>query len=211
MMRKMLGPAMLLLAVIAMGSNWIRPVTRPRLQPGIPERPYQTLDPSSPPVPLPVVGVSMGPIPITIAGSTKKTKSYAMDRATLITLHCSISQVAFTIDEDGNWIFNCQADQNPWFSREPSRLPPPEIRDELKVETNHLLRNEFSIRVRCLGNAPVGENLKITGRPVLAEIRLDPFWVQRGVPFPVRKEGQHNGLKTYHPAIDRVEIELSIR
>jgi hypothetical protein len=192
-----------------MGSDWIRPTTRVRCLPGIPERDYKLVEPTLPP---PVQGLSFSGVELVDQATKKKLRTFAMDVKELKILHCSISQVAFTIGEDGSWIFNCQADQNPWFTTQANSLPPARLAGQLRVETNQFLRNEFSVTVRCYGNFLLKETLKSTGKPALATITPKSFWVQRGVPLMVKASGDGVAeLKQNYSLIDRVEFDFSYR
>ena len=211
MKRTVIGLAAAVTLAAGMGSDWIRPTVRPRLQSGLTPRDYKMVEPPAPEAPPTAVGTSLNGVEIVDPGLKKKLKTFALDKTALKSLHCSIAQVAFTFDEDGNWIFNCQADQNPWFTLQANRMQAPGLAGRLNVETNHILRNEFFISVRCIGNSPLKETIKTTGKPALVEIKLPSVWVQRGVPLAVKNQGQNGDLTKFYAVIDRVEFELSFR
>ncbi len=203
------------LAIVAltasMGSDWRRPITWPRPQPGIPERDYKLIEPSATPAPPPVVGTSFNGVEIVDTVKKIKVRTFAMDRLELKALHCSIANASLAIQDNGAWLFSATAQQNPWFTTQPNALPPKKLNGILNVETNYLIRNEFTIKLRCYGNAAVREATKTTGKPLLIEIPLPKVWVQRGVPMVINQQGGHSMLSDYYSLIDRVEFELSVR
>ena len=210
-----------LLAALAvtgsMGSDWARPHTRVPCLPGIPARDYQPQFPLPQPSAL-VQGMSFKGVEIAelagvgIVGRTSvKLRTFAMDQKELRVQHCSISEVAFTIRDNGQWIFNCRADQNPWFTKQPNALPVLSSPRAPTIETNHLLRNEFFVTVRCYGNFPLKEAKKSTGKPALAVIGPISFMVQRGVPFVANVSEARLELQQYYPLIDRIEFDFYYR
>jgi hypothetical protein len=218
--QKAMWLAAALALVPGMGSDWLRPTTRPPCLPGIPDYAYKEVQ-APPPGPeskqgLSFDGVEIGTLlpavaPIGVAQTTVKLRTFAMDKKDITIQHCSVSQLAFTFGADKSWVFNCRADQNPWFTKEPSRLPAPNVAKLLKTETNHLLRNEFKVIVRCYGNFMVKETNNTTGKPALVVIQPDPFMVQRGVPYVAHLQGSDPGFAQYYGLIDRVEFEFSYR
>lgn len=210
MKRRSLAMLAALAVITGVGADWIRPSIRPRFVPGIPKRDYQLIDPGATLTPPTVVGKSLNGVDVMdLVTKQKKLRTFAMDQTTLRSLHCSISHVAFTFDAEGNWILNGQADQNPWFTTQPNAMPPASL--GINVETNHLLRNEFTVTMRCYGNWPQPEANKTTGKPALAEIPVS-FMVQRGIPYSIRMDSKANAdLRKHYEIIDRVEFELSFR
>jgi hypothetical protein len=196
-------------ALGAIGNSDSRPIVRPKLLPGIPARDYKLVEPSAVPEPAAVSASSTRGADLDDPVTKKKLRSFTMDQPLLKSLHCSIAQAVFTIREDGTWTLSCRADQNPWFTREASALPA-RLADRLNFETNHVLRNAFAIRIRCYGSAAQKDAIKAIGRPVLAEIAVPSFWVQRGVPLAVKKDSEQPraDLKDNFALIDRVEFEL---
>jgi hypothetical protein len=134
---------------------------------------------------------------------------FQLDTGVVKVDHCSLAEVAFTIEETGQFKLNFRADQNPWFTKEVRGLPPPT--EHLKLETTFLKRNEFHVRVRCHGYYPVREEMKTTGKPALVVLEPPPFWVQRGVPYMGFIQGVNAGLGQYFNLIERVEIDFYYR
>jgi hypothetical protein len=214
--RKALWLIAALALIPGMGSGWIRPTTRAPCLPGIPMHDYLYV-PASPPGLEVKQGMSFDgielvePSPKAAVPGKVKLRTFAMDKKAITIQHCSISQLAFTFGDDGRWILNCRADQNPWFTKELNSLPPSKLAAALKTETNHLLRNEFTVTVRCYGNFKLRETEKTTGKPALVIIQPPPFWVQRGVPFVGKFQNSEPGFTQYYALIDRVEFEFSYR
>jgi hypothetical protein len=126
---------------------------------------------------------------------------YQLSQSRLQIDHCEISEVALQLYSDGRWILSLRADQN----RRPGEGEPLQFNPQL-----HLKRNQFAVRLRCLGafqNEPT-EAAMAVGRPVLADLQPHPFWVENGQPRYLRA-GDHDGWVEEHFAeIDRVEIEF---
>jgi hypothetical protein len=177
-----------------------------------------------------------------IARSTVKPlarlKYFQFAPTTLAIDHCSISRIAFTIQEDGRWRLTLQADQNPVVetatalttvlpSSNSSQLLPTTSKPSLPIapiralpagtakDTAFLKRNLFVVRVRGLG--AFGEEIaipaqpSILGKPVLFRTPPIEFWVQNGVPYSVVCESHSSDAKTFFDVVDRVEIEFEYR
>ncbi|MDP7019604.1 MAG: hypothetical protein QGG36_27655 [Pirellulaceae bacterium] len=128
---------------------------------------------------------------------------FQLDQARIQIDHCRISSVALQLLDDGQWVLNLRAEQNPPVEDETSTYRP----------RLHLKRNQFVIRLRAL---PVGERsgeaaVRGVGRPVLAAIEPPPFWVEREQPKSVRLTGRDNDVWRVFDMIDRVEFEFYYR
>lgn len=134
-------------------------------------------------------------------------KLFQLDRSRLRINHCSISDVALQLDDQGHWVLSLRADQNPL----------PKGRDpQSRIETRynprlHLKRNEFVVRLRCLGFVQESRAEIHAGRPVLAEINPEPFWVENGQPKYLRVTDCADELRWNLHLIDRVEVEFFYR
>ncbi len=126
---------------------------------------------------------------------------YQLDRSRLQIDHCEISEVALQLYSDGRWILSLRADQN----RRPGVDEPQQFNPQL-----HLKRNQFVVRLRCLGafqNEPT-EAAMAVGRPVLADLQPLPFWVENGRPYYLRAGDCDGWVAEHFAEIDRVEIEF---
>ena len=132
------------------------------------------------------------------------THFYDLDRPKLEIDHCSISGVVLQVRSDGRWVLNLRADQNPL---------PAEGREAEYNPKLHIKRNQFVLRLRCLGNArhAVTPQAAVSGRPVLAVIDVPEFWVERREPRFVRFKGEQVEIKEFFDRIDRVEVEFYYR
>lgn len=129
---------------------------------------------------------------------------YQLDQARLEIDQCEISQVALQLHDDGQWVLSLRADQN----RRPDDPAMAEYNPRL-----HIQRNQFTIRLRCLGafkNEPAAGALA-AGKPVLVELDPKPFWVENGEPRYVRTGGGSPLVANHFADIDRVEVEFFYR
>jgi hypothetical protein len=141
----------------------------------------------------------------TVSVVTKRIRYFQLDRPSLSIDHCSISQVVLQIHDNGFWVLSLKADQNPEGIEQP-------VTPQGNY-TAHLKRNQFVIKLRCLGafeDEPVAEESG-PGRPVLFELGPVDFWVQRGQPYTFWKQGQFHGNANLPEMVDRVEIEFTYR
>lgn len=140
-------------------------------------------------------------LPDYLVGQKRIIKLYQLDRQRLQSDHCSISQVALQLHNDGQWVLSLRGDQNP----KPEDGKPAPFNPTL-----HIKRNEFVVRLRCLGasqNEPAANGIG-AGKPVLVDLAPCSFWVQNGQPRWVRTGGCSETVRTYLSRIDRVEIEF---
>lgn len=213
-------------------------LTRPHYQPGLPVRdyvPYQGLDFAQPTAVVSQIGILLprevrlpDTPPPEQGGPARvfrpRVKYYQLDRAQLTINHCSIGRVAVSLHESGEWIISLRADQNPWMtgprhgvsSSAYERGPVSAIQapiPELERHTNDLRRNQFVVWVRAHGAHPLKENIPEAsgGKPVLFQLRPEPFWVQRGQPYDFWAKGWSEGVRQFFDVIDRMEIEFNYR
>lgn len=138
------------------------------------------------------------------AGRKRTIKLYQLEQAELAIDQCAISDVALQLDNTGHWVLSLRGDQN-------RRVEPPA--EAVFNPWAHIKRNEFVLQLRCLGafrNEPQ-EVAPRAGRPVLAVIEVQPFWVENGQPRYLRIPGYQPEIATYFPLIDRVELEFFYR
>ncbi|MCY2987478.1 MAG: hypothetical protein NTY19_06395 [Planctomycetota bacterium] len=129
---------------------------------------------------------------------------YQLDRDNLLIDQCEISQVALQLHDNGHWVLSLRADQN--------RQPPSDQKAVFNPRL-YIKRNQFVVRLRCLGDAAVksGATLPASGKPVLVELNPAEFWVENGQPRYVRTGGNCTLVRDYFVDIDRVEIEFFYR
>ncbi|HKM56488.1 MAG TPA: hypothetical protein VJY33_23995 [Isosphaeraceae bacterium] len=228
---------------------------KPKQLCGIPPADYQP--PQPPPAVVPVVAVSavghvltppVNPltgtaamnlqIPGAVANPSPRIKVFQFVPSALQIDHCSISRIAFSLQDNGQWRLSLQADQNPVVENStalttvlPSTTTSPDfpstgkpalatapIRGLPAVRLKHttfLKRNLFVVQIRGLGD--FAEQISVPasppqlGKPVLVAMEPISFWVQNGVPYPLVSEGVVADASRFFDMIDRVELEFSYR
>jgi len=137
----------------------------------------------------------------------KDLKHFQWKQATVRIDHCSISAPSLRLRDNGSWVLNLQANQNPEIEgATPATTPEGRY-------TAHLKRNQFVVTLRCFA-ASVQEQTSADaaiGKPLLCVLGPTEFWVQRGQPLPVCKQGDARCIKEYFNLIDRVELEFFYR
>src|SRR5262249_47803259 len=153
----------------------------------------------------------------------ESVKLFQLSKPTVALDHCSLSRVALTLHETGEWSLSLRADQNPWMTGPMREVSNPKqlqgvsalrsTAPNLAKETDSLKRNQFFVKVRCYGSFKLKEELTATspGKPVLVELPTAMFWVQRGYPYDLMEKKQMREIARYFDLIDRVEVEFSYR
>ena len=204
--------------------------TKPPLLCGIPPFDYQNLSQSRTESAVSMIAIEiraeqrppfdLGTLPRGVVVSQpvvirERVRIYQLQQSVLRIDHCSLSRFALTLHEDGSWTLNFQADQNPQMIGQPLNAitaPGAAALDIGGKQTTHLKRNEFNVRVRCYGAFPINQLLTdAPGKPVLFEIRPQPFWVQRGQPYSFWERHPDPLVARYFDLIDRVEVEFFYR
>lgn len=182
--------------------------TRPASRCYLPERDYQYRNFSSPKRSLSSVAVLLAADPARASGNNiRAIKSFQFVETPRLEIdHCSLSKISFLVNRTGHWSINFQADQNP----DPPRAPPidPGTAKPGKPAKDFIRRNEFFVTARVYaaqGAANPGDRL---GRPLIAELNLQPFWVQKAQPQTVWQEGDEGRFVELFDLIDRVELEF---
>lgn len=140
--------------------------------------------------------------------------------------HCYLSRLAVVLSPDGGYTVGFRADQNPQPADDPRAEPlaplgltdplsplQPGERPGVSRQTAQLTRSRFVVRVRAVGTAPLREPLPGLGatKPVLAELPVPEFWVERGQPFSGFHRGVSRDVRDQFGRIDRVEVEFTYR
>lgn len=154
---------------------------------------------------------STPPMPSTDGQAASKlpVRLYQLNRVSLAIDHCQVSEVALLLRADAFWSLSLRADQNRRSTAADETGYNPRL---------HLKRNEFHLRLRCLGGLGTATNptSQSAAQPAVAIIEPEPFWVERGQPKFHQTTGQalsnHRALSSLDVAlIDRVEIEFFYR
>ncbi|HWE38410.1 MAG TPA: hypothetical protein VG406_17695 [Isosphaeraceae bacterium] len=236
--RIMILVAALAVASAAAEAGVRRHRARPTPLCGLPPADYQP--PQPPPAAVPALlvsspGVPLDPPPAAADGAAAmslqipggidprrlRLKVFQFPTAGVTIDHCSASRIALTIREDGFWRVNLRADQNPQVTA-PNVVTPPVGAAPIRAlpavrlkETIYLKRNLFVVKFRGLGlyreALPTPPAPPPLGKPVLLDLCSIPFWVQRGVPYDLVRQGYCPDAGLYFDRIDRVEMEFSYR
>lgn len=229
----------LVLAVIALGvgsgPDFHPRRTRAKTLHAIPDYGYQHLSYSQPATAksMPAIGIlaeqrqpfTLGRLPGTVSTeqrramtppvSREQVRYFQFPQRELRVDHCSISRVALVLHENAFWTLSLRADQNPWFRGGTRNVltPVPRNVPVSGLVSNGLKRNQFVVRIRCLGAAPLGLTRTDVGppKPVLLELGPCVFWVQRGQPYSFWRRVAHPDLAKVFDLIDQVEIEFVYR
>ncbi len=114
--------------------------------------------------------------------------------------HCSLSNIAVWIDENGNWSANMTAAQQPFVG--PDKQATPAVR---------FLRNKFHVTVHAYGMAKVqtGNRATAVGQPEIFCMCLNPFWVDREQ-IKLHNDGGRlsEDQRQRLPLVDRLEVEF---
>lgn len=171
---------------------------------------------------LPVTGQSLSPVKAVPATSSMRTGQFTEQRhrdelmapdtllikvfqirpASLIADHCTVSQIAVTLSDSGDWFLSCSATQNP-AAVEATR----------RTEFERFLRNQFRLQVRPVliisGDSPVkpGDG----GLPEVECIEDQTFWVRKGEQRKLALSGTSDRLATLFEQVERVQIHFSYR
>lgn len=192
--------------------------------PGIPYLPYQPANAAPKPtltavslvrVPAtPAAAVIPPGVPAVVPAVVAAPQVYQLREPRLQIDHCFLSRVAVTLHADGRYQVSFRADQNPQPGDADVRSPlrPGEVVN-VPPQTTQLRRNLFVLKVRGYGAFPTfdGRASLTPGQPVLAELPVEPFWVQQGQPYDGFVEGRSDAVRQFLPLIDRVEVEFTYR
>jgi hypothetical protein len=198
---------------------------RPKVVCDIPAYDYLSTNPAAPALAISQTAVllrspTLEPGLPAVPGAT--VSYFLLAEPSLVNGHCSISNVALLIRDDGFWSLSLRADQNPVssvtglpliaVSPSPPRvlLPGATLPSQF---TDHIKRNQFIIRVRGYGAyRDLTDAASFTGHPVLFTLEVPPFWVERALPLiPPPFQGKNAQVADYFKNVDRVEVELTYR
>ena len=134
-----------------------------------------------------------------------------IDQPVLQIDHCVVSEMAMEVSKDGKWVFSCRAEQNP-TEINPFRVGADVTTSQpIELYTQPLLRNEFYLELRCYSAAESRDPADLLGKPVLLRIPIQPFWVQKGVPYTCVVRGCSALQAKIFERADRVVVEFRYR
>ncbi len=125
--------------------------------------------------------------------------------------HCSISKMALLLFESGEWMLSLRADQNPVAEERGGQARNVTSGEDVRLFSDHLQRNRFFVTVRCYAGYGAGGESGLVGRPVVVPLEIEPFWVQRGKPYYLHRQGHDPRIRDWYAEIDRVELEFHYR
>ena len=195
---------------------------RPRPVCGIPNYPYQVANPNPNPTvtSASLIRVTAGRagvpdvIPDSPAiGAARSPIVFQLTDTRLQLDHCFLSRVAVTVYDDGRYLVNFRADQNPQLVRDIAAPLKLGERVDTVLQTTQLRRNQFVLHVRGYAMSPLRQNLPGLGlgKPALFDLPITPFTVQRGEPYYGKFEGRSDAIRRSFELIDRVEVDFTYR
>jgi hypothetical protein len=113
--------------------------------------------------------------------------------------HCAISHTNITLEADGSWLVNLEAEQRPAFVEPPAQ-----------PEFVRFKRNRFYVELSGLGEAKADfdPNTTAMGRPQYFRVVLPGFWVEQNEKRSMRFKGNDPNIRRYFHLTDRIEITL---
>lgn len=152
-----------------------------------------------------IAGVQVTSLPLpangVITNGTKilRVKQFQMNDSALRSDHCTLSKISVTLVEDGTWMVNAVAEQNP---NSVSSVDQPRF-----IEFK---RNGFHVRVRGVGLSTATDppEQAVLGKPEYFDWKMPCFWVERGQIVRQRWNGQDAEAQRFFELVDRVEVDL---
>ena len=144
--------------------------------------------------------------------------TFQMPDAGLRIDNCSVSRASIVVAADGRYVISFRADQGP--------LPTTPTADSLDaaksidttLETRSQKRNQFHLTIRAYVGYPLPAQGNVAGggftgatKSAVAEFKIEPFWVARGVPYSGLIQGISPELARYYRSIDRFELDFTYR
>ncbi|HWL09845.1 MAG TPA: hypothetical protein VNQ76_15675 [Planctomicrobium sp.] len=158
----------------------------------------------------PVSGVSQLAIPLTYTYTDADTRSeksvqakvFQLDASELRNDHCQLTKVALTIQQNGKWMLNFTARQDPDL-----------VPTHMRASFERFERNLFCVSVYGAGLFPTIERIDVspTGKPQLFYLFLQPTVLEKRQISRLNYSGHSDEISRYFELIDRVEIDLRYR
>lgn len=128
-----------------------------------------------------------------------RLKSFSLTESRLAIDHCSVSKVAITLEENGNWSANFTARQNP---RDVNEIERPRI--------ERFVRNKFYVTLKLFGQYPLATDPMTSelAQPQLAEIEVPAFWLEKGESDNVFEFAECPEVAHYFDVITRIEVDF---
>ncbi|MCI0703128.1 MAG: hypothetical protein L0241_18780 [Planctomycetia bacterium] len=203
------------LCVSVSQAEWPRHTARPKARCGIPGYDYRLTSTTPAPTATAVSLTKVNVTPAAVPGQPARpiTLMYQLVESRIQVDHCFLSRVAVALHEDGSYQISFRADQNPQPGNDLRSPLKPGEKLNIPLQTSHLKRNLFVVKVRGFAASPVRPeqpNLAL-GAPVVVEFPVQEFWVQNGEPVSKSINGYSAAVQKYFPLIDRIEVEFTYR
>lgn len=145
-----------------------------------------------------------GPVDTTVATFSLLDQVIRVD-------HCTLSKVSVALYPDGKFVVAFRADQNPQPADPLART----LRSSVGVETGldpvQFRRNKFFVTVRGYAADPLGERGIGATKAAVLELPVEPFWVNRGEPYPATVEGTSEAVRRNYKLVERVDVDFTYR
>lgn len=130
---------------------------------------------------------------------TLKIKTFQLADSEIRNDCCRLSQVSITICEDGTWIVNAVAEQNPDFVDEVQR-----------PRFFNFKRNRFYVDVRGVGLATALDPpaTRVLGQPQFCHLEFDSFWIEARQKRVMRWTGTSKEIDNTFTLVDRIDVDL---
>jgi hypothetical protein len=142
------------------------------------------------------------------------TQVYQFTQDRLRLDHCFLSRMGVVLEADGGYRVSFRADQNPIpVADAMSPVRRADVIGPGGLQTSQLRRNLFRVTVRGYANAAPGTSRPgpVPTAPAVLDIPIEPFFVERGLPFEGLVEGRSEAVRRAFPLVERVEFTFTYR
>lgn len=132
---------------------------------------------------------------------SRTARTFQLSASELRSDHCSLTLVTFTIIDDGNWIAQFRAHQQP-----------ASVGEQKRPEFERFLRNRFYVRFRGVGALQVTQSgqTATVAPPDFFAIDLTPFWVEKDETLVIRQPSTSASpeIRDFFNKISRVDVDF---
>jgi hypothetical protein len=132
---------------------------------------------------------------------TRTARTFQLSASELRIDHCSISLVTLTILDDGSWIANFRAHQQP-----------ASVEEQFRPEFERYLRNRFYVTFRGVGLLQVTQSgeTAVVAPPEFFAIEVKPFWVEKDETqiIRLRSDAPNTEIRDFFKKVDRVDVDF---
>ncbi len=146
-----------------------------------------------------------GPVDTTVATFSLLDQVIRVD-------HCTLSKVSVALYPDGKYVIAFRADQNPQPADPLARtLTARGTGIDTGLDPVQFRRNKFFVTVRGYAADPLGERGIGATKAAVLELPVEPFWVNRGEPYPATVEGTSEAVRRNFKVVERVDVDFTYR